>query len=698
MFEQQTHIMKALLTSGCLIFFLFSGTAFGQGIAIPSRTVFGTVNNLTHPIAGAMITVCAANAGGIPCAPALTNTIFSNTALTQPLSNPFFADANGNYQFVVALGTYTVTETAPGFAGYSYQVSSTGCNLGVCVAANGINTFTNVNTFTQPIVGTINGLTGPGAISGTFSGNSTLSRNLTETGIFLCKQIEQTFCVDSTNTGAWSGADIAAWTNSAYAACAAAAGKTSCKITVAQNPTGACYTPTTLMNFSRNGVPPIIDFGGACFDYSAITAPAAPYLIADWGTGIPQGYGGAISNLRILGPCTTTACAGVGANAIAISLGPTHGVAGTLLSNIVLGGFSSGKGFVNGISNASSSSFINTCLNCEIYSSNIGVNVTASTESLAFIGGAYSQNATAFNVITAGAEVSISQLSCDDNTTTCLNQNNGTVFVSHVHHENVGGGTAAFIAMSGGNLHLLNSNFQDDVASGGPQSGMVSCSAGTVFAESVDAFSSGRTYSQIFNLTGTCAAQISINRLASPMSTTPIITPGYAGGFVQIRDINGGKIFSTQFVTRSANPPATSLCVLCVSSVDNIWAQRNNANTGDIFATKNASDQLNLSQYAGLLPPPLVRIANGTGLQVFNTATTCTTAASVGAVCTTAAIPLPVAYTDTNYRLSCTGQGVSNVPIVETYTKSNTTFTITVAALTAAAARFTAYDCIAGHN
>lgn len=91
-------------------------------------------------------------------------------------------------------------------------------------------------------------------------------------------------------------------------------------------------------------------------------------------------------------------------------------------------------------------------------------------------------------------------------------------------------------------------------------------------------------------------------------------------------------------------------------------------------------------------------VTNGAGLQFFTTSTTCTTAGSVGAVCTTAAITLPVPYADTNYRVACTGQGPTNVPVVETYAKSNTTFTITIAALTAAAATFSSYDCVAGHN
>lgn len=92
-------------------------------------------------------------------------------------------------------------------------------------------------------------------------------------------------------------------------------------------------------------------------------------------------------------------------------------------------------------------------------------------------------------------------------------------------------------------------------------------------------------------------------------------------------------------------------------------------------------------------------ITSRTGLQIFNTTTTCTTGASVGATCTTAAINLPVAEPDTSYRLVCTGKGLTNVPVVIATTNSSATqFTITIAALTAAAASFASYDCVAGHN
>lgn len=113
--------MRKFLTILCLFF--AAPFALAQGVNAGPYTALKTVNGLTTPIADATITVCAANTGGIPCSPALVNAVFQNTALTVPLSNPFTADANGNYSFAIAPGNYTVTVTAFGFFGYSAQVT-----------------------------------------------------------------------------------------------------------------------------------------------------------------------------------------------------------------------------------------------------------------------------------------------------------------------------------------------------------------------------------------------------------------------------------------------------------------------------------------------------------------------------------------------------------------------------------------------
>lgn len=127
-----------------LLVLLFPLALFGQGLYVPAKTVFGTVNGFTRPVAGATITVCGPGIGGSPCAPPLANTVFQDSALTIPLSNPLQADANGNYpQFAVAPGTYTVTESAPGYSGFSYQlqiscVSGGACTVGTLTAGSAV--------------------------------------------------------------------------------------------------------------------------------------------------------------------------------------------------------------------------------------------------------------------------------------------------------------------------------------------------------------------------------------------------------------------------------------------------------------------------------------------------------------------------------------------------------------------------------
>ena len=76
----------------------------------------------------------------------------------------------------------------------------------------------------------------------------------------------------------------------------------------------------------------------------------------------------------------------------------------------------------------------------------------------------------------------------------------------------------------------------------------------------------------------------------------------------------------------------------------------------------------------------------------------CTTAASVGSTCTTAAINWAgPAFPDTQYTLTCTLETPSGVPVVSSVSKATGSFTITIAALTAVAATGH-YNCDATHD
>lgn len=168
--------MRKLLLALAL---LVPSLAFGQGLFSPQQTAFTTVNGTTRPLPFASITVCAANASGIPCAPAIINTIFSNSALTQGLANPFFADANGNYQFAAAPGAYTVTVSATGFTGQSYQVT-----LGLGGSPFVFTGAVNVTGLLSAAQGAFSGsftAVGGGQFAGNFTGNHTMSGVVTQT-------------------------------------------------------------------------------------------------------------------------------------------------------------------------------------------------------------------------------------------------------------------------------------------------------------------------------------------------------------------------------------------------------------------------------------------------------------------------------------------------------------------------------------
>jgi hypothetical protein len=156
--------MRKLLLFAAL---LVPAIAAGQGVASPPNVALQTVNGVTRPIPNATITVCAANASGIPCATALVGQIWANSALTStfPGGNPFTSDANGNYQFFGLPGQYTVTVTASGYSGYSYQVTlAPAPAAGTITLSGGAGSHTFVTAYTAAPVCTATDTTGANAV------------------------------------------------------------------------------------------------------------------------------------------------------------------------------------------------------------------------------------------------------------------------------------------------------------------------------------------------------------------------------------------------------------------------------------------------------------------------------------------------------------------------------------------------------
>ena len=169
--------MKRLI----FLFAFFASSAFAQGVIVNPKTVLGTTNGLTKPIPSATITVCAASALGVPCTPALAGVLFKDAALTQPLSNPFFSDANGNYQFAIAGGTYTITETASGFIGYSYQLTVS-CAPGICSVTSLTVTGNAAINGNLSVAGSFNpssiNVNGPATFTGPLNSNNLTTGNV----------------------------------------------------------------------------------------------------------------------------------------------------------------------------------------------------------------------------------------------------------------------------------------------------------------------------------------------------------------------------------------------------------------------------------------------------------------------------------------------------------------------------------------
>ena len=74
--------------------------------------VFGTTG---HPVAGATVRVCQAAATGAPCSPLAT--IYTDTTMSVPATNPFQSDGLGNYHFYAPAGRYLIQFTGPGISG-----------------------------------------------------------------------------------------------------------------------------------------------------------------------------------------------------------------------------------------------------------------------------------------------------------------------------------------------------------------------------------------------------------------------------------------------------------------------------------------------------------------------------------------------------------------------------------------------------
>jgi hypothetical protein len=135
------------------------------------------------PAGGATITVCTSGGSGTPCTPIVS--LFSNSALTQPVANPLpncttnpqvgCIDNFGNFTFYATPGAYTFTATGAGLTPYGPIPIGLPCVASIsCVSTSNPNTFTAPQAFSAAM----NANAG-GTLAGTFGGALALSGSQT---------------------------------------------------------------------------------------------------------------------------------------------------------------------------------------------------------------------------------------------------------------------------------------------------------------------------------------------------------------------------------------------------------------------------------------------------------------------------------------------------------------------------------------
>ncbi|HEX3156391.1 MAG TPA: hypothetical protein VHV32_17315 [Candidatus Angelobacter sp.] len=129
------------------------------------------------------------------------------------------------------------------------------------------------------------------------------------------------------------------------------------------------------------------------------------------------------------------------------------------------------------------------------------------------------------------------------------------------------------------------------------------------------------------------------------------------------------------------------------------------ATVTDTLVARTTTDTLtNKTLTSPALTSPVINsgISQGTGVKHQRFGASCTTAAAIGAACNTT-YTWTNSFADANYSVVCTGDGRAGgalgVPVViNTNSTGASSFLVSIAAFTAAAAQFPAVDCIAFHD
>lgn len=484
----------------------------------------------------------------------------------------------------------------------------------------------------------------------------------------------------------FSGSDIGAKVNAAYAACPAKG----CKIRI--KPQNACYAfstpivlatlnkPVTLEADAPSGHSNDSSQGGVCLNYTPTTATIA--IRMDWSpttaTNGNFGAGAGIRNIALVNNGSCETAGGCGSSAIGLQIGGSNGgTQAAIYENVKFQGFGTGMKMGTG----SGASFATTFLNTQFKHNTVGCETTEANEGFAFIGGIF-VNGGKVCAFAGAVYVQFIGTHLDSNSTVpqiSSTSASSLLDFQNVHFENNNINTASYINTSG-NVYISGGRMLDDCVSAAACGSITPAywiTANSAQIHGLTLSSGGRVPTAILVCTLACNVSYSEN-------AGGVLTSLLCSATLSVKTVCN-VVDNTTPGNSFLNAPKISL-----GAANGIGRHQLVAATGSGGATST------LPADGGTL----LSVVNAAGgVQRFTTTTTCSTAATAGANCQTAGISFPVAFAGTNYSVVCSLRGTTNAgAIQQVENTSSSQFKITIVAITAAAFTYSAASCIAYHD
>lgn len=346
------------------------------------------------------------------------------------------------------------------------------------------------------------------------------------------------------NAADFSGSDIGAKINAAYAVCAART-PLGGRIYV---PAGA-YSFSTPIVFSTANTPVVLEGDPAGATTLTFTPTSGTAILFDFGAQLHlAGWG--VRDLKLVGPGIATTATGIKIG------GASPNLDQGLLSNLTISSFNIGV-------NISGGSFLNTVFNCAISLCTIGVDCAVQEENNRLVNCTIFQNATGLNEA-GGGDIYCYGCSFDDNTTVCVSISQGSVDFYGCHFENVSNGTSQYITItSGGQCRVYGGDMQDDVTTG-TQGQFINMGGSYIIVDGVILQSAGRTITQAVNFTSG-NGNLRFMNFSNDGSISQEFNTSYSAGFVTNQRLRGdvGYAFQTNgpnsFTLLDQQPPAAAI-------------------------------------------------------------------------------------------------------------------------------------------